>query len=517
MSDSLTEAGAVSPPPALRRAPAETARARAPRRGLRRQPQTWLLLLLIGVVWAVFSWALLARHHAYYSAAYDLGFFDQIIWNTAHGRWFATTFLKYNFAGQHMEPVLLLYAAIYRAVPRVEVLLLSEAALAAWAAVPLYLGARRVLNSSTAGLLVAAAYLLSPQLHGAVLFDFHPELLGIVGIFAAFALLIANRPAWALLALGSVFLLKEDAALVGAGFALIFWLRGYRRHALGLLAFSALYGVLVIGVLMPQIRGNVPGDLQERYGYLGTTPTTIAIGALRHPNRVWSHLTGLNQRQAVASLLGTEALLPLAGPFVLAAVPELAINLLVTHPDQQGLMLHYVTFSLALLLVAAVLGAERLAHSARVAPLWGRLRVAPQQRTVVLASALLLTEAAGFLISSPLGLHFQASHYEETLHTRAVGRILAEIPASASVSAQSGLLPHLSQRRQIWEFPLHAGSGDNPDAAYAVVDKHGWVSSQSAGAGYDRVLASLPRQGYCRAAEDDGVMLFVRRDACASR
>ena len=98
---------------------AVTTRDHASRCVLPRQRQTWLLLLLIGAAWAVFSWALLARHRAGYSAAYDLGFFDQIVWNTAHGRWFATSFLKYNFAGEHMEPVLLLYAAVYRFVPRV--------------------------------------------------------------------------------------------------------------------------------------------------------------------------------------------------------------------------------------------------------------------------------------------------------------------------------------------------------------------------------------------------------------
>src|SRR5947209_3883019 len=39
----------------------------------------------------------LGRHAAYQSNAYDLGFFDQIVWNTSQGRWFETSFVKYNF------------------------------------------------------------------------------------------------------------------------------------------------------------------------------------------------------------------------------------------------------------------------------------------------------------------------------------------------------------------------------------------------------------------------------------
>jgi uncharacterized membrane protein len=489
-----------------------------PRLVLPRQRQTWLVLLCIAVAWAVFSWALLARHGAYYSAAYDLGFFDQIIWNTAHGRWFATTFLSYSFAGQHMEPVLLLYAAIYRLLPRAEVLLLTEAALAAWSAFPLYLGARRALASSTAGLLVAAAYLLSPQLHGAVLFDFHPELLGIAGIFAAFALIVADRPGLALLSLGSIFILKEDATLVGAGFALLFWLRGYRWHGVVLLCFAAMYALIVLGILMPHLRGGVPSDLQERYGYLGTTPAGIILGALRHPGRVVARLAGTNQRRALGYLAVTLALLPLATPVVLAAVPELALNLLVTHPDQQSLTLHYVSFSLALLFIAAVLGTENLVRSPRFSSLWRRLPVPPTRRAVVVASALLVAEVAGWLLGSPLGLRFQPSHFAQTAHTHAVAQILAEVPGGVSVSAQSGLLPHLSQRREIWEFPLHAGAGESPLAAVVVVDQHGWVASQSRGAGYDEVLASLPSRGYCLKDQDDGVLFYVRGSGatCAS-
>src|SRR6476661_2020762 len=58
--------------------------------------------------------ATLGRHAAYQSNAYDLGFFNQIIWNTSQGRFFETSFVKYNFLGQHFDPVLLVFAALYR-------------------------------------------------------------------------------------------------------------------------------------------------------------------------------------------------------------------------------------------------------------------------------------------------------------------------------------------------------------------------------------------------------------------
>jgi uncharacterized membrane protein len=466
-----------------------------------------VLIVLVLLAWGVFSWALVAQHRAYYSNAYDLGFFDQIIWNTAHGRLFETSFVPYNFAGQHMEPVLVLFAAAYRVWPNVELLLLTQAAVVAWAAVPLFVGACRLLRSRAAALLVAAAYLLAPHLHGAVLFDFHPEVMGTAGIFGAFALLAAGRPGWAIAALGSVLLLKEDAALAGLGFALIIWLRGYRRYALGLAAAAIAYLVLVVGVVMPAIRGG-PGDLQERYGYLGDDAPGVITGALRHPDVMIGHLLGPGRREALAYLFGTQALLPVARPGgALAAAPLLAANLLATHPPQHQLIFHYVALPFALLLVTAVFGIERLAHSPWLDGVgrWGR--ISPARRAAVLAALLCGAQCTGYVFGSPLGGRLQPERYQRTPHTDAVDRVLRAVPAQVPLSAQSGLVPHLSQRRAVYEFPRLE------HAEWVIIDRHGWRSSQANDAGYARVLAELPSLGYCLFLVNDGVEAY-RKGAC---
>lgn len=477
-------------------------------------PRPWqiaLLLALTGAAWLIFSWALVAQHQSYNSNSYDLGFFDQIIWNTAHGRWFQTSFLEYNFAGQHMEPVLLLYAAGYRLWPDVRLLLLSEAALAAWAALPLFLAARLALRSNGTALLTAAAYLLAPGLHGALLFDFHPEVMGPAAIFAALWLLLAGRPWWALAAFATLFLLKEDAALAAVGFALIVWLRGYRRQALALGGGAALYFVLVAGVWMPQLRGGA-GDLQERYGYLGEDLRSVSRSAARHPNLLWQHLSAAPQRRAVATLLATQALLPLATPASLAAAPLLAANLLSTHPPQSKLALHYGVLPFALLFAASVLAMRSLLDWRRLAGLWRMLRLAPGQRPLLLASALLLSESVGWLTGSRLGpATFDLGYYRQTAHTASVDRVIRRVPGGESLSAQSGLLPHLSQRQEVHEFPWLAG------AAFVVVDRKSWHSGQANDSGYADVLAALPAEGYCLVMAEDGVELYQRSDQCASR
>lgn len=477
-------------------------------------PRPWqiaALLAITGAAWLVVSWALVAQHQVYKSNSYDLGFFDQIIWNTAHGRWFQTSFLTYNFAGQHMEPVLLLYAAGYRIWPDVRLLLLTEAAVAAWASLPLFLAARLALRSNGAALLVAAAYLLAPQLHGAVLFDFHPEVLGAAAIFAALWLLLAGRPWQALAAFSALFLLKEDAALAAIGFALVFWLSGHRPPALALAGGAMLYLALVVGLWMPHLRGGA-GDLQERYGYLGEDLPSVSRSAARHPGLVWQHLTAPPQRRAVLSLLATQALLPLATPASLAAAPLVAANLLSTHPPQGALELHYGVLTFALLFAGSVLAMRALLGWRRLERIWQALRLAPERRPLLLASALLLAESVGWLTGSRLGpAHFDLGYYQRTAHTAAIDRIIREVSPGVSVSAQSGLLPHLSQREEIHEFPWLA------DADVVVVDRAGWRSGQAEANGYDAALAALPAKGYCLMVSEDGVELYERSDRCALR
>ena len=505
-----TTTPAVRPAPATTRDQAEHGPSAAGRTDRPRRRIDASLVTVLGLIlgaWAAFTAASLAQHRAYYTNAFDLGFFDQIIWNTAHGRLFATSFVPYNFAGQHMEPVLLLFAAAYRLGAGPSTLLVTQATVAAWAALPLFTAARTLLRSGRAAVTVAAAYLLAPHLHGAVLFDFHPEVLATAAIFGAFALLVAHRPGLALAAFAVAFLLKEDAALAGIGFALILWLRGYRRYAVALLGLSVLYLAVVVGVVMPAIRGG-PGDLQERYGYLGVDARGIVAGALRHPDRVVEQLVSEPVRSGTAYMLGAMALLPIAGPAVLAALPVLAVNVLSTHPPQAGLHLHYAILPFTLLLVAAVLGIERSARSA----VWSRIGLNRARATVVLAGVLLLGEGVAFLLGSPLGpRRFYTARYQATSHTAAVVRVLRAVPSDAALSAQSGLLPHLSHRREVWEFP------QMESARYEVIDRRSWHSSQAGDAGYEGTLDRLPALGFCPLVQVDGVELWERTETCGSR
>ena len=477
-----------------------------------RSRRRWPRLTLLGLVlaaWLVFGWALVAQHRALRSRTYDLAYFDQVIWNTSQGRWFETTFVEFNFLGEHVSLILLLFALLYRLGANLELVLILQAGAVAGAAVPLAWTTRRLLGSPTAAVLVALAYLLAAPLHRAVLFDFHPELFGIAVIFIAIALLVADRPTAALVTIGALILFKEDAALVGLGFAWLVWLGGFRRHALLLAGLSLVYGVAVLGVLMPHLRGDAPG-LMARYGYLGDGLPNIVEGAVQHPGRVWQQLTSDGPRSGSMRLLVSTALLPLTSPAGLALLPVAVPNLLSTHAPQGSLDGHYGTYPFALGIVATLLSAQRLLYGRRCKTCWDANRLPATRRPIVLAAFLLGFSFVSWYLWSPLGGRFEAANYRVSSHAAVAQRVMTLIPPEAAVSAQSNLLPHLSRRTWVRDFPRLDG------VEYVVVDFQSWGMWQTTFDIYATVYESLPSLGFCQIYEEDGLHLYqhMQQDTC---
>ena len=447
----------------------------------------------------LFSKYALERHRHFESNAYDFGFFDQIIWNTSHGRWFETSFTPYNFLGQHFQPILLIFALAYRLGAGIESLLVAQTVFVAAAALPLFYAVRKATSSGTAALAMSLAFLLSASLHDALDFDFHPELMGFFFVFLALYYLLAGRPVATIASLLPLLLLKEDMPLVLGAFAVLLFARGFRREGSVLFVVAATYTVAVVLVAMPWIRGG-PGDLTQRYGYLFADSVWWSIvpdAVSRSLQQLWTEPLAAALRLAGSigfiGVLSPLALLVAAPAFVLAALSD--------HPQQSQLELHYVMTPLALAWVAAVLGIQRVATVR-----WPRSAVLPRGRspvTTTAAAIVLACSVATFLLWSPYAPG--AKRYAPGAAHRAVlGAALEVVPAGVSVSAQSTLLPHLSRRQHVFEFP------DPHDAEYIIVDPSLPITAQARAAGYAAAVDHLASRGYELIFDRDGVKVFRR-------
>lgn len=472
----------------------------------RRSPSFSLVTVLAATAVAAAAYALLELrvHRGLHTTAFDLAFFDQILWNTAHGRLFQTTYVPHNFLGQHFELLLLPLAGLYRLGAGPETLVVLQAAGAALAAVPLYFASRRLAGSLPA-LGLALAYLVAPALQRGLDFGFHPDLFEPLFAFAALAALLAGRRRWFVVCLILLGLLKEDGFLVAAALGWVALLRGERRLGGWAIGLSLLWGALAIGVFMPLLRGGHGSDLAARYGYLGGDPPAIALGTLLHPGRVFAHLWTSTAGRALLGIFAPLAFLPLLAPEVLvAALPATLVGLLSLHPQQRALDLQYAAPVLAIATVAAVFGLLRAVRfvSAIDGSTGWRLAV-PSLALVTLAAGV-----GGAVLRGPLPFErgYAAWRFRVDGDAAALTRVASKIPPSASLSAQTGLAPHLSRRRVQWEFPTTNG------ADFVILQDGGIVSQQSRDR-YALVRAALPALGYLEVAHDGQIRLFHRAAA----
>ncbi len=180
-------------------------------------------------------------------SGYDLTNMSQAMWNTAHGKPLVFTYAYpiTHRLGVHIEPIFFLIAPLYRVFPRPETLLLLQAIVVASGALPAYWLARTHLQSTTAGVIFAIAYLLFPALQSGVLYEFHPSVLS--AAFWLYALYFLDQDHTGLFVVSSLLALstKEEMGLILAfvgSYAIIRkrrWVIGLTFVTLGLIWFFA--------------------------------------------------------------------------------------------------------------------------------------------------------------------------------------------------------------------------------------------------------------------------------------
>lgn len=411
--------------------------------------------LLIAAFVVFFSALALTKHRAFQTHGFDLGNYDQTVWNTLHGHLLACT--NWPFFGEsrlafHVEPVLLLIAPLYLLHDGAETLLVLQALVVGLGAWPVAQIARRRLETPWAGPLFVAVYLLFPALQAGPVFEFHAVTLA--SAFLAMALYAIEMEQYRWFVLWGVLAAacKEEMPLLVAMTGLYLVLKK-RRYKLGTVTvlLSAAWFLLCVQVVLPHF--NLGGESAHlgRYSYLGDGLFGIAVNVLQHPTVLLDALREpLRQAYLWRIPLPVGYLALLAPEVLLLALPTVAINVLSMYGPMYALdFLQYSVPLVPFVVVAAVYGCERLlALADRVLPHVDRRFLLVILGGYVLFVSLFYHRIFGY---TPLASGFRWPQVTE--HHRIGYEILEEIPPDAAVSAQMPLNPHLSNRRWAFVFP----------------------------------------------------------------
>lgn len=443
----------------------------------------------------------LRAHYELGTHAFDLGFFSNICWNTAHGDWFFSSMIERNFMAIHVNWILWPLSVFYAGGGGAWILLIAQALFVAMAAPFLGWAVERVTGSFTAGGIAAGLYLCSPYIGHAVLNDFHPDTWQLPCLAAAlWAWRCEKRRA--VIAFGALALLaKEDVSFVLAGFGIFLTLKPRWRWTGAILIGLAVGALLFhLKLFIPRFVEGSSTMLAGRYYLLGESLEEIIRNIFLSPERLWSALVYRPDKywRLFSMVFPTGGLALLAPTLLIPPLISVAPHVLSQASTQLQLADIYAIPTQPFVFLAAAFGVKKLMDDPR------RRRFLPY-----VASASLIVGGFGIL-NTPRAYRFQPPE-----RIAAFQKLQKLVPSDASIAAQQNLYPHFDTRRFAQLFPIGISMPElqsvylaNPD--YVAADRIGNALPYTGVELSDRIAAMEVNPSYEAVFEEENFVLFKR-------
>lgn len=500
----------------------------------------------VGILAGVFFFVTLAigwhRYFTFY-ASYDQGIFGQLFWNGIHGRFFQSSLSSvlsgavihdnqvptvfYHRLGQHFDPIQLIWHPIYALFPSPATLVVLQSAFVTLAGLVLYALARQYLPPRLSQWITAGFY-GSVAVIGPTLSNYHD--LSQIPLFLFTLLLAFEKRCWWLFWLMAVFtvLARQDAGVILFGIGL--YLIASKRSpwvGVGVCGLGFGYVVLASNVLMPMFSKDVAQRFMiERFGHFAKTDEASSLdilwGILTNPGTLINHLLESGDRKLLYLLGQTLSLafVPLISPnaWVLISTP-LAQLFLQAGDSRLSIYIRYAITLSPGLFYGAILwwSVHQDKFRPRVRQFWRGFIILSLIITVLVnphrSLYFLVPDSFDPWVHMPLTRQWQ--------HAANLRSLIQQIPADASVTATTYVVPHMATRRAILRVPFIEYRDDDQQVKpvdYILVDLWQLREYQPAFREERGYLADLlPRidywmqeRNYGLQAIQDGVVLLQR-------
>lgn len=404
-----------------------------------------VVAIATAVAFAMFAGLALARYALVRANGLDLGIYGQVLWNTAHGHWFAFTVHPHSYLGDHVEFILLAlapFAGLFRVVP---VLLIAQA-LALAVCGPLAFALARQYFPRRTSAIITVVFLANPFLLSTALYEFH-ALAFAIPILLSVILAYERRNLSAFLALSALALtVREDIAPIVAAFGLLaLWDRRKIQWWLPTVVVGTAWFIGAVQ-LAAALSGYAKDKFLAYYRWLGDSPMELLAGLVQHPILVAQHLLSLGNLGFTIGLLGAFALLPLfALRRLLPIAPAFAL-LALGSGSVLALQIHYTAPFIPFLFWASVVALARIFNGVPGGGLIGRLQKEREVVTVIVVAAAIYT--AGFLGPLPGGIAelFRTVRDPSTAVRRA---LVANLPKQTPLATGYAFLASSAERAEL--------------------------------------------------------------------
>lgn len=396
----------------------------------------------------------------------DLTNFAQAMWNSTQGRMMQNTFnysvhnfwsdpqipipKNSNIFGIHLNPILFAFLPIYILFPFPQTLLIIQSFLITSSGIILFFISKRLLKNNLLSILLQLSLLGYFPLVSSVLSEFHAFSLSIFfGLLLIYASVRSNHQFY-LISLALFLFVQENTAISTIFFGLFLSLKSSTRK-IGLITtiVSIIYFYLCIKVIIPSFSNYGHYLFENTYGSpLGNSLNEIFINSVRNPVLLFKTLiTPQNIKYLTSLLLPLSPLIIFSPTTVLVSLSALATNLLSGAAILKSQMMHYESLAIPFLYYTLLLGINNI------------LLFIPSKQKATLYTCTILVIIFSFLgyrkfTSTRINYHVLTQNLYQPLD-KDIDELISSIPTNASVSTQDYLSGHLSNRQELYLFPVY--------------------------------------------------------------
>lgn len=461
----------------------------------RLQPESrikWIALLFAGLGILLLWWRLISL-----SASYDQGIFLQVLWNGIGGNPFESTLssqlstnvihsrevpsVAYQRLSQHFTPILITWIPLVRllgiwALPVVQISLITGAGLL------LFQLAKLDLSPNLAERITVAFYcanaIVAPTMSNFTDLCQLPLL-----VFTLLYGLKTNRTALWIISALLIPLIREDTGVVLASIGLWVSIRDQQRRTIGLLfvVIGLAWVGIVTNVLMPIFGDdNSKRFMVSNFGQFAPNarsassfdiakqvfgqPLTLLRELVSPPGDTLMYFLGMGLPLLFVPLISADALL-------MASLPLLGLLLARGSNDPLSINIRYTFLVVPGLFAGTSLwwkSQPNLFSSRRLRKIWAGCIAL----SLIFAIAGNQNRSFSFLIPDSIHPWVYQNPLQQWEHGVKARHALQSIPANASVSANTNLIPWLAQRQVLVRFP-HGTEYQDINAQIHSVD---WVA-----------------------------------------
>jgi uncharacterized membrane protein len=438
-----------------------------------------VVILMVIIYSAVFSYYTIMKHYSFRSYTWDLGIIVQSISSATKGKLFTNNAELFysptgSYFGVHFTPILFVLIPFFYIAPRVETVLIIQSIILGLGAIPLYFISDHLLEDKLSSMLLAISYLLNPSIHGVNWYDFHTQSFFPLFVLATTYFLKKKR-----IILFLIFIIMTLMTMEQAAYFLILYLPYvglqfksklkelffYRKPSIESLTPFITLIVIVIwiyisGNMISALNPNPPKELKalDHYRILEIKdPIEIPIKAITNFDLVLKAM-GFDLPSKILYIIITFAptcFISLMSPLpILPAVLWLFLSALSNYPPYYQLGFQYSAFTIPFIYIGTV---ESLKY------IWGEFNKEHLNRILSKISIIILIVCSVLsMLASPLSFIFRPGEFS---YFRDYGisipsrldiiliNVLKGIPDDATILVTATIFPHLSTNPNAYTIP----------------------------------------------------------------